>query len=196
MWSRVSDENRPPGVQRWLRVRGRSARPLSGSTNNTIVSSRVYSSTTEDGTLAIMSVVGLITELPSTTSTATTAESSTQTPEPTPTSSAEMRMICTYVDKLVTMEETSGETVPTEFLCPITHQAIRIPYAASDGFTYEFAAIKRWMRQSDESPMTRETLREGVLVRNRALEQIMITWTRNHARKALSDDINAMLIRV
>lgn len=179
-----------------MRVRGRTTRPLAGRSNNTIVTSRVYSSTTEDGTLAVMSVVGLLTELPPTTTSTTTTDSSTQTPEPTPTCLAEMRMICNYVDKLVTMEATSGETVPTEFICPITHQAMRIPTAASDGFTYEFAAIKRWMRQSDESPMTREELKEGVLVRNRALEQIMINWARNHARKCLSDEINAMLIRV
>lgn len=192
MWTRVSDENR--GLNRWLRVRGRSARPLSSRTNNTIVTSRVYSTATEDGTLAVMSVVGLITELPS--STTTTTESSTQTPKPMPTCSAEMRMISNYIDNLVTMEETSGETVPTEFLCPITHQAMRNPYAASDGFTYEFAAIKRWMRQSDESPMNRETLREGVLVRNRALEQVMIRWARDHAKQSLNRGIHSLLTRV
>lgn len=105
-------------------------------------------------------------------------------------------MILNYIDKLVTMEETSGETVPTEFLCPITHQAMRNPYAASDGFTYEFAAIKKWMRQSDESPMTRETLREGVLVRNRALEQVMIRWARNHVKQSPNRGIHSPLTRV
>jgi len=107
-----------------------------------------------------------------------------------------MRMISNYIDKLVIMEEKSGETVPTEFLCPITHHAMQSPFAASDGFTYELAAIKRWMHQSNKSQMNRETLREGVLVRNRALEQVMIRWARDHAKQSLNRGINSLLTRM
>ena len=105
-------------------------------------------------------------------------------------------MACNYIDKLVAMETTDGETVPTEFLCPITHHAMQSPFTASDGFTYEYSAIQKWMRQSSESPMTREPLRDDVLVRNRALEQIMIRWARDHAKQCLNHGIRSILTRV
>jgi len=42
-----------------------------------------------------------------------------------------------------------------EFLCPIQHEIMRDPVVASDGFSYERAAISEWMLRSNVSPMTR-----------------------------------------
>ena len=188
------DENRPPGVQhRWLRTRGRFSRTSLGR-GTLLSSSRVYSSAEDGQPMAVMSVVGIITEIPPVIN--TTTDSATQTPPPTVTCTAEARMACNYIDKLVAMETTDGETVPTEFLCPITNHAMKSPFAASDGFTYEYSAIQKWMCQSSESPMTREPLRDDVLVRNRALEQVMIRWARDHAKQSLNRGIHSLLTRV
>eukprot|EP00727_Mastigamoeba_balamuthi_P009116 m51a1_g4827 hypothetical protein (1415) ;mRNA; r:175542-181940 len=50
-------------------------------------------------------------------------------------------------------EEAEG-AMPREFLCPITMEAMREPVVASDGFAYEGAAIRKWFRASNISPMT------------------------------------------
>ena len=181
------DENRPPGVQhRWLRTRGRFSRTSFGR-GTLLSSSRVYSSGEEGQHVAVISVVGTIAGIQSNSNTVT--ESATQATPPTVTCTAEARMACKYIDKLVAAEQTDGESVPTEFLCPITHHAMNSPFAASDGFTYEHSAIQRWMCRSNHSPMTREVLRDDVLVRNRALEQIMIRWARDHAKQGLNRGI-------
>lgn len=53
-----------------------------------------------------------------------------------------------------------------ELLCPITLRRFRRPVVASDGVTYERAAIRRWARQQPNSPLTREPL-QGPKYENR-----------------------------
>lgn len=45
--------------------------------------------------------------------------------------------------------------------CPITHELFKDPVVAGDGFTYERAAIQRWMRRSSRSPMTNDDTLAG-----------------------------------
>ena len=51
-----------------------------------------------------------------------------------------------------------GMRIRDEFLCPITHDLLREPVCASDGQTYERAAIEKWLRSKNISPMTGEEL--------------------------------------
>ncbi|KAL7544782.1 hypothetical protein ACHAWF_008148 [Thalassiosira exigua] len=50
--------------------------------------------------------------------------------------------------------------------CPITGQPMSDPVVAADGHTYEREAIARWLRESDRSPLTGETLAHAELVPN------------------------------
>lgn len=44
--------------------------------------------------------------------------------------------------------------VPIDFICPITHEIMRDPVIAEDGFTYEAGAINEWFKMKPISPMT------------------------------------------
>lgn len=60
---------------------------------------------------------------------------------------------------------------PNEFLCPITHCKMADPVVASDGHSYERAAILDvFSKGNGLSPLTREKLNKAVLVANRTLK--------------------------
>jgi hypothetical protein len=44
--------------------------------------------------------------------------------------------------------------IPEDFICPITHELMESPVMAADGFSYERAAITRWLQMNILSPMT------------------------------------------
>ena len=46
------------------------------------------------------------------------------------------------------------QNYPKEWYCPITHELLRVPVQAKDGFTYEKEAIEKWFQTSTKSPMT------------------------------------------
>jgi len=50
--------------------------------------------------------------------------------------------------------------------CPITGEPMRNPVVAADGHTYERKAIKRWLRESNRSPMTGATMPHKEVVTN------------------------------
>ncbi len=45
-----------------------------------------------------------------------------------------------------------------KFTCPITNEKFQNAVIASDGHTYEFSAIAKWLGKNDTSPITREIL--------------------------------------
>ncbi|KAI8475380.1 MAG: hypothetical protein J3K34DRAFT_517406 [Monoraphidium minutum] len=57
--------------------------------------------------------------------------------------------------------------------CPITREPFRDPVVASDGQTYERAAISSWMTQSDASPVTHQPLARGVLLPNKLIKSMV-----------------------
>ncbi|XP_052872485.1 WD repeat, SAM and U-box domain-containing protein 1-like [Anopheles cruzii] len=62
--------------------------------------------------------------------------------------------------------------IPLEFTCPITHELMKDPVYAEDGFTYERAAIGEWFsREKTISPMTNMELSTDELVENGKLKQ-------------------------
>jgi len=50
------------------------------------------------------------------------------------------------------------ETYPQAFLCPISHELMRDPVIASDGYTYEHREILKWLSKNRTSPMTRQPI--------------------------------------
>lgn len=125
-----------------------------------------------------------------------TSDACTQTPPTSVQCTAEHAMACDYIDKLVAIEETQGELVPEDLLCPITHQAMRVPVVTSDGHSYELRAIQSWVLHKMESPITREPLSsQRAFTRNRVLEKLTREWARAHAKTGLNDLINGILHR-
>jgi hypothetical protein len=56
-------------------------------------------------------------------------------------------------------------------ICPITMRRMHDPVVTADGHTYERAAIERWLRQHDTSPMTGQPLANKVLSPDGAVHQ-------------------------
>lgn len=68
----------------------------------------------------------------------------------------------------------SDESVPDEYLCPITRQIMTDPVIAADGFSYERTSIQSWLRTGNHtSPMTNAPLAHTNLTPNRSLKQII-----------------------
>jgi len=66
-----------------------------------------------------------------------------------------------------------SDRVPSDFLCPITHETMRDPVTASDGYSYEREAIERWLSDHDTSPMTNAVMLNTNLVSNHVLRRII-----------------------
>ena len=45
-------------------------------------------------------------------------------------------------------------SIPSHFLCPITHEIMRCPLRDPEGHNYEASAIVKWLIQSKTSPLT------------------------------------------
>lgn len=65
------------------------------------------------------------------------------------------------------------------FLCPILQTPMEDPVVLVEtGFSYERAAIERWLREKNTDPMTNVILRARppVLVANLALRECRVQW--------------------
>uniref|UniRef100_A0A182VET5 U-box domain-containing protein n=1 Tax=Anopheles merus TaxID=30066 RepID=A0A182VET5_ANOME len=70
--------------------------------------------------------------------------------------------------------------IPLEFICPITHELMKDPVYAEDGFTYERSAIREWFsREKAVSPMTNLELSTDELVENGKLKQQIEDYMRS-----------------
>ncbi|XP_037429583.1 U-box domain-containing protein 57-like isoform X2 [Triticum dicoccoides] len=76
--------------------------------------------------------------------------------------------VWTVVEALV--RKPPAPSCPAHFICPILQEIMNDPQMASDGFTYEAEAIRRWLHGgSNRSPMTNLALPNRALIPNRAL---------------------------
>ncbi|GMH47280.1 hypothetical protein TrRE_jg7600 [Triparma retinervis] len=66
-----------------------------------------------------------------------------------------------------------GQKLRDEFCCPITRELIADPCIASDGHTYDRAAIERWLRSHKTSPKTGQPLEHTHLVPNHNLKRLL-----------------------
>lgn len=62
------------------------------------------------------------------------------------------------------------ESIPKEFICPITQEVMKDPVIGPDGMTYEKEAIVNWLKKHKASPITRQPMDPSQLVPNRALK--------------------------
>ena len=87
-------------------------------------------------------------------------------------------------------ELASDAEVPSHFVCPITHEAMREPVVAPDGFTYERTAIEKWLCTSQlksvKSPMTGETMESNRLTPNHVLRSMIADFYDKHKKKRAS----------
>ncbi|XP_072020781.1 WD repeat, SAM and U-box domain-containing protein 1-like [Amphiura filiformis] len=68
----------------------------------------------------------------------------------------------------------TDDTVPDEYLCPITREIMRDPVIAADGYSYERSSIESWLRGgTNTSPMTNAPLTSNHLTPNRSLKMII-----------------------
>ncbi|KAF0921919.1 hypothetical protein E2562_020528 [Oryza meyeriana var. granulata] len=77
-------------------------------------------------------------------------------------------------------QSASGENcAPAAFICPILMEIMKDPQVASDGFTYEAEAIRRWFgSRNNRSPMTNLALPNLNLIPNRALRSSIHEYLR------------------
>ncbi|TTI92361.1 WD repeat, SAM and U-box domain-containing protein 1 [Bagarius yarrelli] len=68
--------------------------------------------------------------------------------------------------------------IPDEFLCPITHEVMKDPVIAADGYSYEREAIDSWIKTKNRSsPMTNLPLQTTLLTPNRTLKMAICRWS-------------------
>uniref|UniRef100_W5KAU8 WD repeat, SAM and U-box domain-containing protein 1 n=1 Tax=Astyanax mexicanus TaxID=7994 RepID=W5KAU8_ASTMX len=80
------------------------------------------------------------------------------------------------IEELRTAPVSNG--IPDEFLCPITHEIMKDPVIAADGYSYEREAIESWINtKTRSSPMTNLPLQTTLLTPNRTLKMAICRWT-------------------
>lgn len=70
--------------------------------------------------------------------------------------------------------------VPAEFVCPITACLMDDPVVATDGFSYERAAIEQWLAGHDTSPCTNAVLPTRAVVPNFTLRSFIRDFAHRH----------------
>jgi hypothetical protein len=68
------------------------------------------------------------------------------------------------------------DTVPSEFLCPISMELMTDPVLCADGQTYDRKSIMQWLSSSNTSPITRQPLYSNQIYPNFALKSAMQRW--------------------
>jgi len=80
-----------------------------------------------------------------------------------------------------------SESLPPQFLCPITGEVMRDPVTTSDGHAFERAAIERWLATHHTSPMTGERLAHTGLSPAIALRQLIDSSLQRHRPPSSAD---------
>ena len=70
----------------------------------------------------------------------------------------------------------SPEEPPDEYLCPITQELMCDPVTASDGHTYERAAIEMWLQRNPSSPKSGLALHTTSLYPNHMCHRLILEW--------------------
>eukprot|EP01105_Mastigella_eilhardi_P010188 TRINITY_DN2384_c0_g1_i1.p1 TRINITY_DN2384_c0_g1~~TRINITY_DN2384_c0_g1_i1.p1 ORF type:complete len:262 (-),score=44.83 TRINITY_DN2384_c0_g1_i1:65-850(-) len=65
---------------------------------------------------------------------------------------------------------------PSVYLCPITHEVMRDPVVAEDGYVYERAAIEQWLEHHITSPMTNTQLPSRHLIPCYTIRSATTEW--------------------
>jgi WD40 repeat protein len=74
---------------------------------------------------------------------------------------------------VISSKHVDQNVTPEEFLCPITHELMKDPVIASDGYTYDRPAIVSWITREQRSPMTNSLLASTEVIPNRTLKMMI-----------------------
>lgn len=66
--------------------------------------------------------------------------------------------------------------VPSHFVCPILQEVMDDPYVAADGHTYEYRAIKAWLKKHKISPVTKHKLPNSSIIPSHSLHAAIQRW--------------------
>ena len=80
---------------------------------------------------------------------------------------------------------------PKRHVCSLTHEAMIDPVIDALGNTYERAAIERWLRGHNTSPLTGAVLPHKELTPNIVLKSIIQEWEEEGARGVHGDGARA-----
>jgi U-box domain len=90
----------------------------------------------------------------------------------------------------IVIDHSPGEredTIPDEYICPITHVIMKHPLLSRYGQTYESQAILTWLiHHNDTCPITRQPLHITDLIRHRVLEYNIQRWKMLHSQDPTS----------
>eukprot|EP00012_Vannella_robusta_P011711 CAMPEP_0206197622 /NCGR_PEP_ID=MMETSP0166-20121206/9158_1 /ASSEMBLY_ACC=CAM_ASM_000260 /TAXON_ID=95228 /ORGANISM="Vannella robusta, Strain DIVA3 518/3/11/1/6" /LENGTH=216 /DNA_ID=CAMNT_0053615333 /DNA_START=548 /DNA_END=1196 /DNA_ORIENTATION=- len=76
--------------------------------------------------------------------------------------------------------DSSVDSIPDAFICPITRNIMRKPVVAADGFSYDYDAICIWLEDHIRSPMTGDSMQHKILVANHNLKSQIDEWLTAH----------------
>ena len=74
----------------------------------------------------------------------------------------------------ISISNEDNASIPQELICSITHEIMKDPVVAADGYSYERQAIMKWIEnENTTSPMTNDPLSSLVLIPNRTLSLLI-----------------------
>lgn len=78
-------------------------------------------------------------------------------------------------------EEEPNNSIPNDYLCPISHEIMSDPVVAKDGHTYDRSSIEKWFKTKGKpiSPKTNKELSSEELVPNYSLRSIIQDFKEN-----------------
>ena len=94
--------------------------------------------------------------------------------------------ICRRSHDPATITTDASATFPNSVLCPITHAMMLDPVLLADGYSYERAAILKWLANHTTSPATGKELRHLCITPNHALRTTiseLVTESRSGSRR-------------
>ena len=78
-----------------------------------------------------------------------------------------------FIKNLKLMNEKFGDSVPEEFICPLTKEIMIDPVMTYDGHTFDKIAIELWFQSNDSSPVTHYKLDNKNLIPNSSLKNLI-----------------------
>ena len=69
-----------------------------------------------------------------------------------------------------------NNSVPNEYICPISQKLMIDPATTLVGNTYEKSYIKEWLKDHDTDPLFNETLTDKNLIDNKGLKETIELW--------------------
>ena len=81
-------------------------------------------------------------------------------------------LICTHL-KTGRSKDEQGVQIPNDALCPISLELMEDPVMCADGHSYERAAITKWLKKNQKSPMTGKKLTNKKLTPNITLRKMI-----------------------